>query len=67
MVLREIDELPAFAVNFIKKIILCLARMARESPTFAQTTSSPSMRTLTSVDPLQEALMSDSVRFFWIF
>jgi hypothetical protein len=33
----------------------------------AQMTSSPSMRTLTRVEPLQDALMSESVSPFCIF
>ncbi len=38
--------------------------MALESPTFAQIISSESKKTVTKVDPLQVALISDSVRPF---
>ena len=67
MILGKIDEFPALSINCIKKSILCLAKMALESPTFAHMTSSPSISTLTSVEPLQDALMSESVKFFCIF
>ena len=67
MVLGEIDKFPAFSINCIKVQVLCLAKMALESPTFAHMTSSPSMSTFTRVEPLQDALISESVKFFCIF
>jgi len=59
--LREIDQFPVFAVDFIINILLCRAKMALESPTLAQVTSSPSINTFTKVDPLHDTLVYDWV------
>ena len=67
VVLGEIDELPAFSVNFLVNIVLCRARMALESPTLAQITSSLVIHTPTKVEPLQDTLISESVSPFCSF